>query len=62
MVGCGSAGLSAAEALAARVKPSQILVWDVHDGIETRLRRARLAGHGVRCSSWGHGAQSCCRT
>ncbi len=47
VLGCGRAGVSAAEALAARVPTSKIRVWDVHDGSETRRRCARLAGCGV---------------
>jgi UDP-N-acetylmuramyl tripeptide synthase len=47
VVGCGRAGVSAAMALATRVSPSEIRVWDAHDGSETRRRRVQLASCGV---------------
>ncbi|MGA8746519.1 MAG: Mur ligase family protein [Solirubrobacterales bacterium] len=47
VLGCARAGVSAAEALATRVAPSKIRLWDGNDGSETRRRRARLASLGV---------------
>lgn len=47
IVGCGRAGISAAEALAAVTEPSQIRIWDGHDGPETRRVAGSLEKLGV---------------
>jgi UDP-N-acetylmuramoyl-L-alanyl-D-glutamate--2,6-diaminopimelate ligase len=47
VVGAGRAGIAAAHALAARVAPSRITIWDAHDGPETRERCAGMAQLGV---------------
>jgi UDP-N-acetylmuramoyl-L-alanyl-D-glutamate--2,6-diaminopimelate ligase len=45
VLGCGLAGVAAAEALAGR---DAVTVWDEHDGPATRARRERLQARGVR--------------
>ena len=45
VLGCGLAGVAAAEALTGR---DAVTVWDEHDGPATRARRERLRAAGVR--------------
>jgi UDP-N-acetylmuramoyl-L-alanyl-D-glutamate--2,6-diaminopimelate ligase len=45
VLGCGRAGVAAADALAGR---GGVTVWDEHDGPATRARRERLQARGVR--------------
>jgi UDP-N-acetylmuramoyl-L-alanyl-D-glutamate--2,6-diaminopimelate ligase len=47
IVGCGRAGISATEALAAITESSQIRIWDGHDGPETRRAADSLEKLGV---------------
>ena len=54
VLGCGRAGLAAAEALAGIGDPPGVTVWDAFDGSANRARSARLtaAGVSVELGAW----------